>query len=390
MSDEQTSGGDGHATRTPRRQITLVLQGGGALGAFQGGVYEGLAEAEHRPDWVVGTSIGAIHAAIIAGNPPERRLERLQTFWERITRPEWPPAPTWDSPWREAYNRVSAATTAAWGQPGFFHPRPPLAPARLVPDSDAARSLYSVEPLRRTIAELVDFERINAGTMRLSLGAVNLHTGRTVYFDSARRRIGPEHVLASTALPPAFPPVAVDGELYWDGGIVSNTPLEAVLDDNPRRDTLCFMVDLFDSRGEAPRDLEEVLERHKDITYASRSGRHIEYYRTSHRLRRIINELYRRLPAAERDNPRVRELAAWGCTTSMSIVHMIYRSGPAETYSKDYEFSRASVQDHWAAGLRDARQALTERRWQTHDPDDPSVEVEEVVSDAYRSYHRED
>ncbi len=265
-----------------------------------------------------------------------------------------------------------------------------MAPARLVPDSDAARSLYSVDPLRRTIAELVDFERINAGTMRLSLGAVNLHTGRTVYFDSARRRIGPEHVLASTALPPAFPPVAVDGELYWDGGIVSNTPLEAVLDDNPRRDTLCFMVDLFDSRGEAPRDLEEVLERHKDITYASRSGRHIEYYRTSHRLRRIINELYRRLPAAERDNPRVRELAAWGCTTSMSIVHMIYRSGPAETYSKDYEFSRASVQDHWAAGLRDARQALTERRWQTHDPDDPSVEVEEVVSDAYRSYHRED
>ena len=362
------------------QQVAMVLQGGGALGAFQAGVYEGMAEAGYEADWFVGVSIGAIHAAILAGNPPGRRLERLHAFWDRISRPEWTVAPPWDSPWRPAFNRAHAAYAMTCGQPGFFTPRPPGSSALAPPHSEAARSIYTPLPLRATLERLVDFERINRGESRLSLGTVNVRTGKTVYFDSSRQTIGPEHVLASTALPPAFPPVEIEGELFWDGGVVSNTPLEVVMDDNPRRSTLCLMVDLFDARGDAPADLEAVAERHKDITYASRSDRHIDHYRNLHHLRRIISELHQRLPPAAQADSHVREMASWGCTTTMSIVHMIYHSVASETHSKDYEFSRASVRDHWAAGLRDARRAFSEQRWLVRAPHDLGVEVEEIVS----------
>ncbi|MBK1726332.1 patatin-like phospholipase family protein [Halorhodospira neutriphila] len=370
-------------------QIALLLQGGGALGAFQAGVYQGIAEAGYAPDWIVGTSIGGIQAAILAGNPPEARLERLRAFWDRITRAECPPGPAWDDPRRGAYNRGQAQLAMALGQPGFYHPRCWDAPWLAPRGTDGARSLYTVEPLRRTLEALIDFDRINAGAPRLSLGAVNVRKGRTTYFDSARQRIGPEHVLASAALPPAFPPVAVDGELYWDGGVVSNTPLELVIDSMPRYSTLCFMVDLFDAEGGAPANLEEVMERHKDISYASRSEGHIEQYRQLHYMRRAISHLIGQLPAERQQDPEIQELARHGCRTTMSIVHMIYRSVPTETHSKDYDFSRTSVRDHWLSGLRDARTAFEQARWLHRAPGDLGVEVEEIVSDAYRSYFRD-
>ena len=361
------------------RRIALVLQGGGALGAFQAGAYEGLAAAGYTPDWIAGTSIGAIHAALLAGNPPELRMARLNEFWDRISRPQTLAAPTWRDATRRWHNHFHAGLGALFGQPGFFRPRlisPWIAPA----STEGALSFYDACELKTTLAELIDLERLNHGPVRVSLGAVNVESGRSVYFDSARQEIRLEHVLASAALPPAFPPVAIDGELYWDGGLVSNTPLEVVLDDYPRVSTLCFMVDLFSSRGHRPSDIEDVLERHKDITYASRSERNIESYRDLHNLRRIINRLYRRLPPEAQADPQVQEMASWGCTTTMSIVHMIYRATGAETGSKDYEFSRASIRDHWRAGLRDAQQALSDPRWLKAPPPGVGATVQEVVS----------
>lgn len=371
------------------QQIALLLQGGGALGAFQAGVYQGMEEAGYTPDWIVGTSIGGIQGAILAGNPPEARLERLQAFWDRITRPEWLPAPAWDNPYRGLYNRSYAQLATTLGQPGFYHPRcwdsPLLAPR----GTEGARSLYSIAPLRSTLEDLIDFDRINAAPPRLSLGATHIRKGHNVYFDSARQRIELEHVLASGALPPAFPPIEIDGELYWDGGVVSNTPLEQVIDALPRQSTLCFMVDLFNAEGEAPDDLEEVQDRHKDITYASRSAGHIHYYQRFHRLRRIINHLIHQLPAEQQQDPEIQQLALYGCTTSMSIVHMIYRSVATETHSKDYNFSRASVHDHWQSGLRDARTAFEQEHWMHTGPGDLGVAIEEIVSDSHHSYFRE-
>lgn len=360
-------------------RVALVLQGGGALGAFQAGAYQGLAAADYTPDWIAGTSIGAIHAALLAGNPPERRVEALRLFWQRISRPDWFHPPRWNDPLRLAYNGFHAGLGMLHGQPGFFRPRsmPPwLAP----PATDAALSFYDVDGLRQTLTELVDFERLNGGGVRVSLGATHTRSGRSVYFDSTREPIRLEHVLASAALPPAFPPVEIDGELYWDGGIVSNTPLEVVMDDYPRVSTLCFMVDLFDGRDDPPATMDDVLERHKDITYASRSEGHIESFAKLHNLRRVINRLYGRMPVELQDDPQVRELAGWGCTTTMSIVHMIYRATTAESGSKDFEFSRGSIDDHWQAGLRDARRATDDPRWL--DPPDPEhgVTVQEVVS----------
>ncbi len=343
-------------------RIALVLQGGGALGAFQAGVYERLAQGGYLPDWIAGTSIGAINAAIIAGNPAEKRMDRLCEFWNRISRPEWTPAPAWNSPLRHLHNEFHASLAAVAGQPGFFRPHL-VNPLFAKAGGAGATSLYDTSPLAETLADLIDFQRINTGSTRLSLGAVNIRTGRQVYFDSRTQTLKLEHILASAALPPSFAPVEIDGEHYWDGGIVSNTPLEAVLEDNPRVSTLCFLVDLFDRRGELPENLGDVIERHKDITYASRSERHLEFYERIHRLRHVINSLYRHIPPPLRDDPEIRELASWGCTTTMNIVHMIYRGTDAETATKDHEFSRGSIKDHWEAGRRDAEQALADPQW---------------------------
>src|SRR3954471_5618174 len=284
-------------------RTVLVLQGGGALGAYQAGVYEGLAECGAAPEWVAGVSIGAVNAALIAGNPPQRRVERLREFWQRVSAqaPFIPPA-SMDAV-RPMLDQISTATALMFGVPGFFSPR--VVPPFLALDgSIGALSFYDTQPLKATLEELVDFTLINRdGGVRLSLGAVELRTGNSVYFDSATTRIGPEHVLASGALPPGFPPVQIDGELYWDGGIVSNSPLWYVLDSDSRMNALIFQVDVFSGAGELPKNLAEVQERAKDIQYASKTRFNTNRVKEMEALRGALRRVLEKLPAALRDDP---------------------------------------------------------------------------------------
>jgi NTE family protein len=352
-----------------------VLQGGGALGAYQAGVYEAVAEAGYEPDWVSGISIGGINAAIIAGNTPEDRLPHLRAFWERITPFEVHPLPDMGEAAHQTFNRFSAALTALLGLPGFFKPRFPPA-CMHPPGAPGALSLYDTSPLHALLQELIDFDRINAKrSMRLSLGAVNVRSGNSVCFDNTRRPIAAEHVMASAALPPAFPPVEIDGECFWDGGLVSNTPLSYVLTEGPREDTLVFQVDLFGAAGGLPRDLLEVEQRRKDITYSSRTRLNTDSYRQKHLLRRSIAELYERLPNDAKQTPEVQALRAQGETHAVSIVHLIYRRKNYENHSKDWEFSRASMIEHWQAGINDTRRTLRQQSWLLPVPDSEGVRI---------------
>jgi NTE family protein len=341
----------------------LVLQGGGALGAYQAGVYEGLAECGASPDWVAGVSIGAINAALVAGNPPERRVERLREFWHRVSAqiPFIPP-PAMDS-MRPMLDQMSTATAVVFGVPGFFSPR--MVPPFLALDgSIGALSFYDTQPLKKTLEDLVDFDLINhhAG-VRLSLGAVELRTGNSVYFDSKATKIGADHVLASGALPPGFPPVEIGGELYWDGGIVSNSPLWYVLDADPRMNALIVQVDVFSGAGEAPRNLAEVQERAKDIQYASKTRFNTSRMKEVEGLRASLRRVLDKLPAKLRDDPDVRKLTAASKPKEISLVHFINRHHPRATTYKDCEFSRATVTDLWQGGLGDVRRAIADSRF---------------------------
>ncbi len=354
--------------------IALVLQGGGALGAYQAGAFEELAATACEPDWVVGVSIGAINAAIIAGNPPARRVERLAEFWHRVSSgtPQFTD-PTSLMPWlraltengeqRGALNQFSAWHAAWVGIPGFFQPRIPPPPFQ-PPGTPGALSLYDTTPLRGTLEELIDFDLINDGAIRLSLGAANVRSGNSHYFDSTQTRIGPEHVMASGALPPSFPPVEIDGELWWDGGIVSNTPLHHVLDlRDDDRSLLVFQVDLFSARGDFPRNFDDVLKRHKDILYSSRTRYGSNMVAELTNTRCAIAELLAQLPEQLRDHAAARFLKDVAEVAPLDIVHLIYRQGPHERESKDYEFSRATVLERWEAGRRDLRDTIAHPDW---------------------------
>lgn len=360
--------------RRPHDRIALVLQGGGALGAYQAGAFEALAGTDWLPDWVVGVSIGAINAAIIAGNPPERRVERLDEFWRLVSSgmPQFSD-PTLVMPWlraltengeqRSAFHQLSAWHAAWLGIPGFFQPRVPPPPFQPV-GTPAALSLYDTTPLRATLESLIDFDRINAGTIRLSLGSVNVRTGNSHYFDSAQIRIGPEHVMASGALPPSFPPVVIDGEAWWDGGILSNTPLQHVLDLCDRDESLlAFQIDLFNARGELPRNLDQVLQRHKDIMYSSRTRYTSNMVAELTNARRAITDLIAKLPKHLLDDPEVVHLKDFAQVSPIDIVHLIYRQGPFERESKDYEFSRPTMLSRWKAGWRDMDDTLNHPDW---------------------------
>lgn len=352
--------------RTRRREDRiLVLQGGGALGAYQAGVFEALATQRQTPDWVAGISIGAINAALIAGNAPDRRLERLQTFWERVTRAL--PVPDLDAggPLREGFNDASALQALLFGVPGFFMPRWPPAMFAL-PGTPGAISVYDTAPLRETLEALVDFDRLNDGPVRLSVGAVNVRTGNFAYFDSARQRIDVRHILASGALPPGFPPVEIDGECYWDGGLVSNTPLQYVLDQPGERPRVVFQVDLFPARGELPKTLPEVGAREKDIRFSSRTRMNTDIELRLEAVSRAATRLLEKLPPALRDDPDARLLAGLRpACGSVDVVHLIYRTRPCEGDNKDYEFSRRSMREHWCAGRDDAARTLADARWRT-------------------------
>lgn len=311
----------------------LVLQGGGALGAYQAGVYEGLAECGAAPDWVAGVSIGAINAALIAGNPPERRVERLREFWDRVSAQlPFTPLASMDS-MRPMFDQMSTASAFVFGVPGFFSPR--LVPPFFALDgSIGALSFYDTQPLKATLEELVDFSLINLDKgVRLSLGAVELRMGNSVYFDSKTTKIGAEHVLASGALPPGFPPVQIDGELYWDGGIVSNTPLWYVLDADARINALIFQVDVFSDAGEAPKNLVEVQERAKDIQYASKTRFNTNRVKEMESLRGSLRRVLGKLPAALRADPDVKKLAEVAKPKAISLVHFINRHHPRATSS---------------------------------------------------------
>ena len=356
-------------------QTALVLQGGGALGAYQAGVYEALHEAGVEPGWIAGISIGAINAAILAGNPPAGRLERLRSFWQRITRDDGlGTLAVDDTASRRALGLMSSAWAVAGGIAGFFRPRLPSAWFAL-PGSAQALSHYDTAPLRRTLLEHVDFARINDGPVRLSLGAVNVRTGNFSFFDSRRMQIGPEHVMASGALPPGFPPIEIDGEYFWDGGLVSNTPLAHVLDQAEADRTLVFQVDLFSALGPFPQTLIEVEERRKDIVFSSRTRLNTDHYRAMHALRLAIGRLADRLPAEALREAGIAELSALRPRNAFSVVHLIYRRAAYDGPNKDYEFSRRAMRDHWRAGLGDAHRTLRSQVWRQPPRADQGIAV---------------
>ncbi len=349
----------------PFECVTLLLQGGGALGAYQGGVYEALAESNIHPDWIAGISIGAINGAIIAGNPPHSRVDRLREFWTQVTSSaawDWSNNPFVDfsrsNVTRNLLNQISANLAASFGSAGFFSARP-LMPWLQPGGTCEATSFYDTKSLKGTLERLVDFDRINAGMTRFSAGAVNVRTGNFAYFDSTTHTIKPEHVMASGALPPGFPAVEIEGEAYWDGGLVSNTPLQWVIESNPRRqDTLAFQVDLWSARGQPPRNMAEVATRQKEIQFSSRTRASTDQFKNVHRVQRALAALLRRLPADLANDDDLEVLKSVASDKVYNIVQLIYRAQNYEGPSKDYEFSRLSMQDHWRAGYHDALRTL--------------------------------
>jgi NTE family protein len=351
--------------RLPFECVALLLQGGGALGAYQGGVYEALAEANIHPDWIAGISIGAINGAIIAGNPPHSRVDRLREFWTQVTSSapwDWLGNPFGDfarsDDTRNVLNQMSANFAVASGATGFFSARA-MMPWFQPNGTLGATSFYDTSDLKHTLERLVDFDRLNAGMTRFSAGAVNVRTGNFVYFDTSTHKIAPEHVMASGALPPGFPAVEIDGEQYWDGGLVSNTPLQWVIESDPRRqDTLAFQVDLWSSQGALPRNLAEVATRHKEIQFSSRTRASTGQFKNVHRVQRALDALLRRLPADFEENDDLKILKSVASDKIYNIIHLIYRAQNYEGHSKDHEFSRLSMQDHWRAGYHDAVRTL--------------------------------
>ncbi|MDL2401527.1 patatin-like phospholipase family protein [Rhizobium mayense] len=351
-------------------QRVFVLQGGGALGSYQAGAFEALREVDIEPDWIAGISIGAINASIMAGNVPGQRLEKLRSFWNKVS--VQLPVDLFMERQRETnhfYRTVSSWWVSTFGVPGFFSPWqiPSWFQSR---GSAGATSVYDTEQLRQTLLDHVDFDRINHGPVRLSLGAVNVRTGNFAYFDNRDIKIKPEHVMASGALPPGFPAIKIGNEYYWDGGLVSNTPLTYVLRNGAGVDTVVFQVDLFSATGPLPQDLEEVEERRKDITYSSRTRLNTDLFLERHQLRRTISELYARLPEEAKADPEIQKLQENCSDYGVTIIHLIYRNKQFRSHSKDYEFSALSMHEHWQAGLRDCRKALISEDWRMP----PSVE----------------
>jgi NTE family protein len=368
--------------------VALVLQGGGALGSYQAGVYQGLHEAGIMPNWFCGISIGALNSAILAGNPPENRIERLTEFWETICRsaifPDWldddrflPPLGNGEV--RAAANAFAAARSLMEGQRGFFRPRLPP-PFLAMGGGVEATSYYDTTPLRETLERLVDFDRINAREVRVSVGAVDVETGNFAYFDNANRTLRPEHFMASGALPPGFPAVEIDGRHYWDGGLISNTPLVEVLTHPPRRDTLAFQVDLWSARGPLPRNLFDVMERQKDIQYSSRTRIGTDMSLELQKMRRTLRKLLQKLPESAADDPDVAAAREMSCSKVNNVIQLIYRDKAFEAYHKDYEFSRLTMREHWASGLEDIRNTLSHPEWLER----PHSEAGVVTHDVHR------
>jgi len=367
-------------------QVVLVLQGGGALGAYQVGVYEALHEAGIEPDWVIGTSIGAINAALIAGNSPENRMPRLREFWSRI---EQGTGPDLLSYFTGLPNMAANVATVSNGIPGFFVPNPVAWLSSHMQLGVENAAYYSTAPLRETLSELVEFDCNSAGHTRLTVGAVNARNGEMRYFDSREEEIRIDHILASGALPPAFPAVRIDGDPYWDGGIYSNTPIEAVLDDNPRRDSVIFTVNVWNPEGSEPQSVWEVMGRTKDIQFASRANTHIARQKQIHHLRHVIRELAKRVPDKTRLSPEVKELAGWGCGTTMHVARLNAPNLEGEDHTKDIDFTPGGIEARRQAGYADTKRMLDRAPWTNavdpsegvviHEPENTKVHIAEGV-----------
>jgi NTE family protein len=350
-----------HKAASPPGQIVLVLQGGGALGAYQAGVYQALHEAGIEPDWVIGTSIGAINAGIIAGNEVKNRLPRLREFWQRVERREFL---GFAAPWHSLVDAMSNFTTLIGGVPGFFEPNPPAFLGPHIHLGAEKAGYYSTAPLEATLGELVDCSLLNRCKPRLTVGVANVRTSQMHYFDARETEITVRHIMASGALPPAFPAIRIGEDYYWDGGILSNTPTEAIFDDNPRRDSLIFAVHMWNPTGEAPDTMWEVLDRQKDVQYSSRVASHIARQRQAHRLRHVISRLLTHVPEKERNTPEVRELAGYGCVTQMHVVQLLAPRLANEDHTKDIDFSASGIRARWEAGYADTRRAVAAAPWQ--------------------------
>ena len=387
----ETSGGRVGEERLPG-QVVLVFQGGGALGAYQGGVYQALHEAGIEPDWVIGTSIGAINGAIIAGNPPDQRLERLRSFWERMERKWFFGGAPFAGPFGlmggglmgSAFTGGHVATQLGilfTGIDGYFTPNTKLAFGLNMPVGVEQAGFYTIEAMHETLQQFTDFKLINSSKPRLTVGAVNVRSGKMHYFDSRQMPLTLKHVLASGALPPAFPAIRIDGDPYWDGGIYSNTPVETVFDDYPRRDSVVFTVQMWHAAGPEPESVWQVLNRQKDIQYASRADSHIARQEHIHQLRHIVRELVRLLPQEQRETPEVKEMAGYGCGTIMHIVRLNAPRLDNEDHLRDIDFTPVGIRARWQAGYADTMRTIERRPWRkrvdpmmgvlVHDPDAP-------------------
>jgi NTE family protein len=359
---------ENHLKLPPYDEIGLVLQGGGALGSYQAGVHEGLAVAGIRPTWISGISIGALNTAIIAGNAMEDSVEALRGFWNTICQPAdlighvgawWPAtfglrdlARQWSSMW-------AAGRALTKGQNGFFAPRSPLQATSLVPKDPSQVSIYDTAALRATLLKYADFDRINDGGIRVSVGAVNVRTGHLIYFDNTKMRLRPEHFMASGALPPGFPAVEIDGEYYWDGGLVSNTPLTEIVRESRHKDTLIFQVDLWSAHGGLPGNLFDVSERAKDIQYSSQTRAIASSLMAEQKHASLIRQLLEHIPERiRRSHPLMRKAQQVADGSAINVVHLVYKNKPFEGHYKDYEFSTDTLDEHWGAGLQDIRRSL--------------------------------
>ena len=364
----------------------LVLQGGGALGSYQAGAYQALCHFDFEPEWIAGISIGAINAAIIAGNAREKRVGRLKEFWEMVSAPvPWNPITKSDRG-RSLFNETSAALIATFGVPGFFTPRFP--PAPLWPQgSPQSESYYDTAPLQKTLERLVDFDRINDLKTRLSVGVVSVTTGNFRYFDNVEfkklgKKIGPEHIMASAALPPGFPSIVIEGEHFWDGGIASNTPLDYVLDEGGRNDLLIFQVDLFSARGPLPVSLLDAAEREKDIRFSSRTRMNTDKNRQIHNARKAVRDLIGKLPDDLKNDPSVEFLREAAKENTVTVVHLIYRSKNYESSSKDYDFSHVGMVEHWGAGARDVHLSMRHKEWLERPQSGETMVTYDLVGDS--------
>jgi NTE family protein len=362
----RNSTGNGAGKGALPGQVVLVMQGGGALGAYQVGVYQALHEAGIEPDWVIGTSIGAINGAIIAGNSPENRLPRLEAFWDSVEHRALVEVPQTVADFSNAFARW---TTLAQGIAPFFVPNPASWFGPHMPLGIEGASYYTTAPLAQTLQPLVDLDYLNRRDVRLTVGAVNVNNGEMRYFDNRDERLGLEHVMASGALPPAFPAIRINGEPYWDGGIYSNTPIEAVLDDKPRRDSVIFAAHMWNPDGPEPETLWQVLGRHKEIQYASRARSHIARQKQIHHLRHIIRELAKHIPDGARASADVRELASWGCGTIMHVVRLVSPRIDGEDHTKDIDFTSAGIRARRQAGYAATRRVIQRAPWNA--PVDP-------------------